>query len=68
MNILSTIERTRSIYNTILGEIRRINNVEKSAGSVDELMKSKAISKDDFLKWISRLKMEIRDSFIPYGG
>lgn len=61
MNIPSTIERTRSIYNTILGEIRRINNVEKASGSVDELMKSKAISKEDFLKWISRLKMEMPD-------
>lgn len=61
MNIPSTIERTRSIYNTILGEIRRINNVEKSAGSVEELMKSKAISKNEFIEWISRLKVEKPD-------
>ncbi|MDO5292756.1 MAG: dsDNA nuclease domain-containing protein [bacterium] len=61
MNIPSTIERTRSIYNTILGEIRRINNVEKSTGCVEELMKSKAISKTEFLQWISRLKVEMPD-------
>lgn len=61
MDIPSTLERTRSIYNTILGEIRRINNVEKSARNVEELMKSKAISKADFLKWISKLKLEMPD-------
>ena len=61
MNIPSTIERTRSIYNAILGEIRRINNTEKTAGSVEELMKRKAISKNEFLEWISRLKVELPD-------
>lgn len=61
MNIPSTIERTRSIYNTILGEIRRINNTEKVASSVDELMERKAISKSDFINWINKLKVEMPD-------
>ncbi|MFR3242749.1 MAG: dsDNA nuclease domain-containing protein [Lachnospira sp.] len=61
MNIPSTIERTRSIYNTILGEIRRINNTEKVASSVDELMERKAISKSEFLGWLNKLKVEMPD-------
>lgn len=61
LGIPSTIEKTRSIYNTILGEIRRINNIEKMAQSVDELMRRKSISKKDFLNWISRLKIEMPD-------
>ena len=61
MKIVSTTERTRSIYNTILGEIRRINNTEKTAGSVSELMQRKAISKKDFLKWIDKLRVEMPD-------
>ena len=58
----STITRTRSIYNTILGEIRRINNTEKLSQNVDELMKKKSISKEQFLKWISQLRVDIPDN------
>lgn len=61
MKILSTTERTHSIYNTILGEIRRINNTEKMAGNVSELLTRKAISKKDFLNWIDKLKVEMPD-------
>ncbi len=57
-----TIAKTRSIYNTILGEIRRINNNEKISQNVDELMKKKSISKDQFLKWISQLKVDMPDN------
>lgn len=61
MNITSTTERTRSIYNTILGEIRRINNSEKTVGSVSELITRKSISKKDFLEWINKLRVEMPD-------
>ncbi len=61
MKILSTTERTHSIYNTILGEIRRINNTEKMAGNVSELLTRKAISKKDFLNWLDKLKVEMPD-------
>ena len=61
MKILSTTERTRSIYNTILGEIRRINNEEKMAGNVSELLTRKSISKKDFLNWLDKLRVEIPD-------
>lgn len=61
MHILSTTERTRSIYNTILGEIRRVNNSEKPAGSVAELMIRKSISKRELLEWIDKLRVEMPD-------
>jgi len=61
LGIPSTLERTRSIYNTILGEIRRINNTEKLAQNVDELLQRKSITKADFMKWISHLKIVIPD-------
>lgn len=61
LEISSTIERTRCIYNTILGEIRRINNHEKEAQNINELIQKKSISKKDFLKWINKLKMEMPD-------
>lgn len=61
MNIPSTIERTRSIYNTILGEIRRKNNSEKAAGSISELLTRKAISKSEFMDWIDKLRVEMPD-------
>lgn len=47
--------------NTILGEIRRINNTEKMAGNVSELLTRKAISKKDFLNWLDKLKVEMPD-------
>ena len=62
MNILSTTEKVKSIYNTILGEIRRISNSEKISNNVTESMTRKSISKDKILKWIEELKEEIPDN------
>lgn len=61
LGVPSTITKTRSIYNTILGEIRRINNTEKMSQNVDELMQKKSISKAQFLKWTSQLKVDMPD-------
>ena len=61
LGIPGTIAKTRSIYNTILGEIRRINNNEKISQNVDELMKKKSISKKQFWQWISQLKVDMPD-------
>lgn len=62
LGIQSTIEKTRSIYNTIMGEIRRINNSEKMSRNVNELLKKKSISKEQFLNWISQLKVDMPDN------
>lgn len=61
LGIPSTIERTRSVYNTILGEIRRINNSEKSSQNVAELLQNKSISKHQFLEWINKLRIDMPD-------
>ncbi|MFT3984575.1 MAG: dsDNA nuclease domain-containing protein [Lachnospiraceae bacterium] len=61
LGIQSTIEKTRSIYNTILGEIRRINNTEKISQDIDELLQKKSISKAKFGDWINRLRVEMPD-------
>lgn len=61
LGVPSTLAKTRSIYNTILGEIRRINNTEKVSYNVDELMQKKSISKEQFWKWINQLKIDMPD-------
>lgn len=62
LGIPGTLERTRAIYNTILGEIRRVNNTEKVSQNVEELIEKKSISKEQFSKWINQLKVEMPDN------
>lgn len=62
MGIESSISRTKTIYYTILGEIRRINNWESKSYNKSELLKRKAISKSEFLNLIDKLKVELPDS------
>lgn len=62
LGIPGTLEKTRSIYNTILGEIRRINNTEKVSQNVKDLIEKKSISKEQFLGWIDQLKVEMPDN------
>lgn len=61
LGINSTSEHIQSMYNAILGQIKSINNDERNSQSVDELLKRKSISKDEFCDWIFRLKKEIPD-------
>lgn len=61
LGIESTISKTKSIFYTILGEIKRVNNWESKAYNKSELLQRKAISKTDFLNLINQLKEEMPD-------
>jgi len=61
LGIESSITKTKSIFFTILGEIKRINNWESKAYNKSELLQRKAISKTDFSGLISQLRLEMPD-------
>lgn len=61
LGINTSSESVESMFNTILGQIKSINNDEIVSQSVDELLKRKSISKDEFCDWIDRLKKEVPD-------
>lgn len=54
----TSITSAKAFYNTILGEIKRINNHEYRSSSVDELIKQKSISKNVFNSLIDKLLRE----------
>lgn len=58
MKIDSSISQTKSLFNAILSEIRRINNNEKTSQNIDELMMTKSISKKDVLELVYELNFE----------
>ncbi|WP_416327624.1 dsDNA nuclease domain-containing protein [[Eubacterium] hominis] len=58
MKIDSSISKTKSLFNSILSEIRRINNNEKTSQNISELMKTKSISRKDVLNLICDLNYE----------
>lgn len=62
LGISATSESIQSMYNAILGQIKTINNDERISQNVDELLKRKSISKDEFCDWINRLKKELPDA------
>lgn len=62
LGVQSTIEKTRAIYHTIMGEIRRINNCEVIAEDINDLFKKKSISRDQFDEWLNKLKLDIPDN------
>lgn len=62
MGIESSLSKTKAVFNTILGEIKRINNWESKAYDVEELLKRKSISKISFNNWISQFKLEMPDN------
>ncbi|MDT8902030.1 dsDNA nuclease domain-containing protein [Anaeroselena agilis] len=59
--IESSISKTKTIFYTILGEIKRINNWEQSAQNIAELKRRKSISKDAVKRWINMLSKEMQD-------
>jgi len=61
LGIESTISKTKSIFYTILGEIKRINNWESKAHNMSELLKKKSISRIQFLNLINQLRKEMPD-------
>lgn len=62
IGIESSISKTKTVYHTILGEIRRINNWESKAHNVEELIKRKSIAKVDFKGWLFMLKENMSDN------
>ena len=53
-----SVSSAKAFYNTILGEIKRINNYEYKSNTVDELIMQKSISKGLFNDLIDRLLRE----------
>lgn len=60
-SIESTLTRTKSIFYTILSEIKRINNCEKRAYDFDELLKLKSITREELLNMINNLRIDTTD-------
>ncbi|OPD20657.1 dsDNA nuclease domain-containing protein [Clostridium botulinum] len=58
IEINTTITSAKAFYNTILGEIKRINNHEYKSGTIEELVKQKSISKTLFNNLIDKLLRE----------
>jgi len=52
------LQKVKTIYHTILGEIRRINNCEKTSGKLDDLISNKSISKAEFEGWVKQLSID----------
>lgn len=61
LGIESTISKTKTIFYTILGEIKRINNWESKAHNRSELLNRKSISRIEFSKLINQLREEMPD-------
>lgn len=61
LGIESSISKTKTVFYTILGEIKRVNNWETKTSNKSELLKRKTISKESFLKLINQLKLEMPD-------
>lgn len=59
--IETSSKNINAMYNTILGEVRRINNFEKSAADLDELLERKSISNDMFDTWLKKMELEFKD-------
>lgn len=61
IGVESSISKTKTLFYTILGEIKRINNWEIKSQNVSELLRCKSISKEDFVFWINKLRVEMPD-------
>ena len=61
MGIESSTSKIKSIFYTILGEIKRSNNWEMQPQSISELIQRKSISKEDFRGWIDKLRVDMPD-------
>ncbi len=62
IGIEASLTNTRVVFNTILGEIKRINNWESKSYNVEELLKRKSISKSTLKNWINSFKSEMYDN------
>lgn len=60
--IESGITHTKSIFYTILSEIKRINNSETVVSSFEQLLKMKSMTKQGFLNLIDQLRRDSPDN------
>ncbi len=61
MGIESTVSQTKTLFYTILGEIKRINNCETRPYNIQDLRTHKSITSDCFKEWINQLKYESKE-------
>ena len=61
MGIESTVSQTKTLFYTIMGEIKRINNCETRPCNIQDLKKHKSITSDCFKEWINQLKYESKE-------